>query len=233
MPTYIPWSDRGPPTYLPPAQLADRLVRSWIAETGRTPSRDLAEFLLAQIILETDWSRAMWRFNWGNISAGSSWPGTAWRPSWYTLVPTSSARDRMLHARMLAGQAPNAFRAYSSHDEGARAYVRFLQSANYAPLLSAANTGDPETFAAAVRSTRYCPDCGEGFGRSVQAVRDQIRAAGWLDSLGSPRAPGGSGLATAALVGALAAAAGYGIYRFRQVPRRGSKPQFYYPEPEV
>lgn len=199
--TEYAWSERGDPTYLPPAQLAARLAAAWKAETGSALARNVAELLLAQVLIETDWSRAMWRFNWGNITAGSAWTGDVWRPSWYELTPSSTARDRELNAKMLQGQAPKAFRAYASHDAGARGYVRFLLGKRFAPMLAAAATGSPTAFAAAVRSTRYCPDCTEakGFSRSIANLQDQIRTAGWFNEL--PSSGSKVGDAAGALIG--------------------------------
>lgn len=184
----IPWAERGAATYLPPPQLVAGLAAAWQAEGGASLTRETAELLLAQILIETDWARAMWRFNWGNITAGASWPGAVWLPSWHTLTPTSSERDRDLHAKMLLGKAPRHFRAYNSHEEGSRDYAKLVLSASYAPLLAAAKTGDASVFARAVQ-TRYCPDCeSEQFSQSLVSIRNQIRANGWVAHF--PSVPG-------------------------------------------
>lgn len=222
----IPWAERGAPTKLPPAQWADRLVATWRAETGASPPRELAELLFAQVILETDWSRAMWRFNWGNITAGSSWKGDILRPPWFEEPgPDASKRIRDLHAAMLSGQAPKAFRVYPSHEAGAADYIRILHT-KFAPMLVAAATGDPKEFGAAVRTTGYCPDCGESFERSLQTVQTQIRNAGWFAGLSSdlnepdrPRSGFGGAVPAVALI-ALTGAAAYGAYKARPRQRR-------------
>jgi len=206
----IPWAQRGAATYLPPAQLAEGLVATWKELTGGLPYREVAELLLAQVLIETNWSRSMWRYNWGNITAGSSWTGAIWRPSWYELTPESSARDLDLNAKMLVGKAPKAFRAYSSHQEGAADYVRLLLR-QFRPMVVAAETGDPVAFSEAVRTSSYCPDCGsEKFVRSIRSLQSQIRAGGWLSYL--PSARSGSSwvlpaLGAAVLGGAAAAGA--------------------------
>lgn len=154
----------------------------------------------------------MQRFNWGNVTAGRSWPGDAWRPSWFELTPESSERDQALHELMLQNRAPSSFRAYPSHDAGSRDYIRVVNR-GFAPMVAAANTGDPEVFAAAVRSTRYCPDCGASFGRSMRVLQTQIRHAGWLSSLpSSPSAIESRSklIATVTTAMVVAAASGYG-----------------------
>lgn len=197
----IPWAQRGAATYLPPVQLAEGLVATWKNQTGSLPSREVAELLLAQVFLETDWSRSMWRYNWGNITAGSSWTGAIWRPPWYELTPESDARDRDLNSKMLVGKAPSAFRAYSSHQEGAADYVRILLR-QFKSMVAAAETGNPDIFAEAVRASRYCPDCGTKFDRSIRSMQSQIHAAGWLSHL-----PSGGGSLWGTVLPALVAAA--------------------------
>jgi len=221
--TIIPWSERGSPTRLPPAQLADRLIGAWRAEVGIDPPREIAELLLAQVILETDWSRAMWRFNWGNITAGANWTGDSLRPPWFEEPgPDATAKIKKLHAEMLVGKAPKAFRVYPSHEAGSRDYVRLLHT-KFSPMLVAAATGDPRAFGEAVRKTRYCPDCGDTFERSLRSVQTQIRDAGWFSGLSSgldsshSRSRIGGAVSAVALV-ALAAAAAYGVHK--ALPRR-------------
>lgn len=158
----------------------------------------------------------MWRFNWGNITAGNSWTGPVWRPSWFELTPDSSVRDQDLHEQMLAGKAPSAFRAYLSHQAGARDYVRILNN-RFQAILAAAETGDPALFAEAVRTSRYCPDCGAGFEQSVRAIQAQIQTAGWFSGLPLPSmlvASKRSIFAVAAGAVVLAGAAAWGALAF-------------------
>jgi hypothetical protein len=219
--TIIPWADRGPATSLSLEQLAGYLVQSWTAEFGSPLSRAAAELLAAQILLETDWTRAMWLYNWGNITAGKSWTGDAWRPSWFELTSDSSARNRTLHEQMIAGKAPSLFRAYNSHEEGSRDYLRLL-STQFRGILAAAEAGDLAAFSEAVRTTGYCPDCGAGFERSIRSIRDKLRALGVFDSntWGGVTAPtvGADFLRTVAPIAGvlvLAAAAGYATHKRR------------------
>lgn len=218
----IPWAERGAATYLPPAQLAQWLVSTWQSVTGELPSREVAELLLAQVANETAWSKSMWRFNWGNITAGSVWTGAVWRPSWYELTPSSSAKEQRLHADMLAGKAPNAFRAYLSHAAGSSDYVRMVLS-RFPSIVEAAKTGDPIYFAAAVRTSNYCPDCNVGFAQSIRTLQSQIRAAGWFAHL--PSASGGASttwglLGTALGAAALGGAAGAGAVALLRAAER-------------
>jgi len=189
--TEYAWKDRGAATSLELGELAEVLVRAHELELGARPSLAEAELELAQVLLETNRTRSMWRHNWGNVTAGSSWKGDVWRPSWYELTPESTDRDRTLHGDMLAGKAPSAFRGYDTHEQGARDYLRVL---GRSPAREAARTGDPVRFATAVRSS-YCPDCTEskGFSGAIAKLRDTVRASHVLDSLGleQPRGAGG------------------------------------------
>lgn len=227
MPQYIPWNQRGAATQLPPAQMAQQLERTWAEETGSLPWRELATLLLAQVLLETAWSKSMWRFNWGNISAGSSWQGLAWRPSWYELTDSSSPRDIDLHEKMLVGQAPSAFRGYNSHAEGAADYIRLLRK-RYQGMLDSAKQGDAVAFAKGVRESGYCPDCKDSFVRSIQSLQQQIDAAGWFAHLPSSKdtrllspikVPVSVGAAAVGVV-ALAGAAVFAARKIRRLPRR-------------
>ncbi|HXI60694.1 MAG TPA: hypothetical protein VNO55_31750 [Polyangia bacterium] len=92
--------------------------------------------------------------NAGNITASDKWGGSAWRPPWYTVDASSPAHMLELHAQMLKGKAPSAFRAYGSALEGFQDFARVLR-AQFAPVLTAAATGDAGAFVHALHDTGY------------------------------------------------------------------------------
>ena len=117
--------------------------------------RESAALLLALIWVET--GRGVHCYNWnvGNITASDAWGGGAWRPPWFT--PSADPHLAELHARMLAGQAPSAFRAYDSLPDGFADFVRTLQH-SFPSVLKAAATGDAAAFVAALHDSRYSTD---------------------------------------------------------------------------
>lgn len=166
------------------------LIHGYTAEVGRRPPRELAELMLAQHWLETGRDKSMYHFNWGNLSAGSSWEGDVWRPTWYEVGPDSSARDRRLHELMLEGKVPSAFRAYPSAEAGVRDYIALLRKPRFQPMLRAAATGDVQAFARAIHDTGYCPDCEPvSTSKTLSALRHDIRERGLFADLPSGGAP--------------------------------------------
>jgi hypothetical protein len=112
--------------------------------------RESAALLLALIWVETGRGHVV-NNNVGNITASDAWPGGAWRPPWFSDVSSP------LHARMLAGQAPSAFRAYDSLPEGFADFARVLQH-TFPTVLAAARTGDAAAFVSALHDSRYSTD---------------------------------------------------------------------------
>jgi hypothetical protein len=104
--------------------------------------------LAALVAIETNRGRSVQNGNVGNISAGESFSGPVWRPPWFEVTEASSPRDVALHAAMLAGRAPRAFKAYGSVQEGAKDFARFLLQPAYAPLMRAAASSDVDAFRA-------------------------------------------------------------------------------------
>lgn len=178
-----PWAERGSPTALEAPAAAAVLVDAYKVVHGKPPALELAELELAHAWgLETARSKGMWFFNWGNLSAGGfvsgppgdeaarreriSWSGDVWRPPWYEAPPEGDAESTVsvggnlaaLHAKMLAGKAPSAFRAYGSHAQGAEGYQRLLARPGFAPMLRAGELGDARAYARAVVDTGYCRD---------------------------------------------------------------------------
>src|SRR6185369_17546697 len=82
------------------------------------------------------------------------------------------------------GQAPSAFRAFDTFDQGFDAWLRLLGTPTKAPILAAASSGDANAFAKAIFETKYCPDpeCRDA-GPSYARLRDQIHAASYFDDL--------------------------------------------------
>jgi hypothetical protein len=117
--------------------------------------RESASLLLALIWVET--ARGTGCFNWnvGNITASDAWAGGAWRPPWF--APSTDPHLAELHARMLAGQAPSAFRAYDSLPEGFADFARVLQH-TFPTVLAAARTGDAAAFVSALHDSGYSRD---------------------------------------------------------------------------
>lgn len=214
------WADRGSPTTLSAPAAAAELVEAHRAVEGRTPTLSLAELELAHVWLETNRSQGMWFHNWGNLSAGGfvqtpsgpverlSWQDV-WRPPWYESPPAAS--QAALHDKMLAGQAPSAFRALPNHREGAAGYVRLLARPAFRGMAEAGNRGDPRGYAAAVYGSGYCRDSGcrpEVLGPKLAALVAEFRRDRVFDGLGlvRPRPPASrssSGLGAAVLVALL------------------------------
>lgn len=117
--------------------------------------RESAALLLALIWVET--ARGTGCFNWnvGNITASDAWGGGAWRPPWF--APSADPHMADLHAKMLAGQAPSAFRAYDSLTDGFADFVRVLKH-TFPTVLDAARTGDAASFVSALHDSRYSTD---------------------------------------------------------------------------
>jgi len=210
------WAERGPPTLIAAPAAAGELVEAYQAETGRKPALPLAELNLAHLWLETKATSSMWRFNWGNISAGGfvkgeerlAWKGDIWRPPWFETPPeNASPRTLELHAKMLDGKAPSAFRAYANHSEGARGYVRLLKRPGFAPLLRAGESGNPTAYARAVVSTGYCRDrdCQpDRMGPALAELVARFRRENVFQGLELPRPrSSSSGAAGAVLIGLL------------------------------
>jgi hypothetical protein len=117
--------------------------------------RESAALLLALIWVETGQGVHCFNWNVGNITASDAWGGGAWRPPWF--APSSDPHLSELHTRMLAGQAPSAFRAYDSLPQGFADFVHTLQS-SFPSVLKAAATGDAAAFVAALHDSRYSTD---------------------------------------------------------------------------
>lgn len=135
-------------------QAFSALVRTW----GPDLTRQLARGLLSLIWIETARGGSVKNFNPGNISANpKTYPGLVWLPPWVA-EPTdeTSPRNVSLHAAMLKGQAPSAFRAYNSLDEGFIDFVRQIKR-SFPEVIAGAQTGSPDDFRVAL-SQKYSHD---------------------------------------------------------------------------
>lgn len=157
---------------------------------GALPDRNRAELLLALVWLENANGKAIIQHNWGNLATKPN-GGDYWRPPWFDLaaveaLPDGGKKSRLLdlHQRMLNGAAPEAFRAFASHELGAAAWLRLLQKPGMSGVLAAASSGDAVAFAHAIFSSGYCPDpeCRDA-GPSYDKLRDEIRARNYFGNL--------------------------------------------------
>ena len=140
------------------ASEAQAAVASALRSTfGRDMSRELP-WLMALVWIETARGKSVQNFNVGNISASSSFPGDAWRPPWFDLEGGTAATERnvALHEAMLKGQAPSAFRAYSSLELGTLDFARQLK-ASFPEVVAAAGENDATAFRDAL-AQRYSRD---------------------------------------------------------------------------
>jgi hypothetical protein len=208
------WSERGPPTSLTAPAAAGELVAAYKAVTARPPALALAELNLAHQWLETKATRSMWRFNWGNLSAGGfvdgverlAWKGDIWRPPWFELAADASPEMVALHEKMLAGKAPSAFRAYPGHPEGAQGYVKLLQRPGFAALLRAGQSGNPTAYAQAVVDTGYCRDRNcqpDRMGPALAELVARFRRENVFQGLQLPRPRSSSSAGAVVLIGLL------------------------------
>lgn len=208
----------GEPTPLA-AREAARLLVARERARGRTPTLPAVELKLAQLWFENDHGRAVYQYNWGNISApepgpSSSWKGDIYRPPWFEDKSDQSSmgpwgeggKMAKLHQAMLDGKAPRAFRAYLGHPEGMDGFLSVLEH-RYPLLVAAANAGDAQAYGRAARTSGYCPDCPGTLGNTLESLRAELRASGAFDGLGLSAGAGG---ATSGL-GELALAAGIGF----------------------
>lgn len=157
-------------------------VRALLAQTWADLTATELDYFEALIWVETGGGKSLKQQNFGNLSAGGFYSGsehlnfpTYWRPPWYVdaggLGALTATRDKML-----AGQAPSAFRAYATPTAGMAGYVKLLAAARYAPLRAAAGQDSVESFVDALASTGYSKDYGSKHYATFRAILAQIRA---------------------------------------------------------
>lgn len=146
-------------------QSAKLLIEEFKIEHGRLPTQNEAILFQSQLWLESGSGKSVFQFNVGNITASSRWDGDFWHPPWFDLKEIEALPEGVnkkkylrLHALMLEGKAPKAFRAYENHRAAIKSYARLLKT-TFPSIVSAADSGDVSAFAHAVRDSGYCPDC--------------------------------------------------------------------------
>jgi len=171
------------------------LLLAALRGAGVQPSREQARLLLAQLRFEG--LGACNNHNLGNITANDQKPGDFFRPVWFTIDgnpepgspwATNKARLLELHALMLAGKAPRAFRSYVDFAAGAADYVRELQT-QFPSILAAAATGDAQATANAIKTSGYTPDAPSSLGSTLATIVRDFDARGIFAEL--PLAGGG------------------------------------------
>ncbi len=135
--------------------------------------RDMAALLLAQVALETANGQACDNHNPGNMTTRDTGPRDFFRPAWFTVNADTPQNLQDLHAQMLKGQAPNAFRSYPDFSSGFDDHARELTT-DFRTIPIAARTGDALQVAAAIRSSRYTPGINI---TAVAASLDSLRKA--------------------------------------------------------
>jgi hypothetical protein len=193
-------------------------LRAGIAQSAPTWTSNQVEMFTALALIETAQGKKVIQYNIGNIAAGGYVAGVEklwttaniWRPAWYE--DTASP----LHATMLAGKAPSAFRAYHDKQEGINAFVATLQSKRYDALREAAKAGDVAAFVRELKA--YSPDYGPKHVTSFESL-----TAGRLDigkDTGTPKhlqeTSDGAGVAVVAVVLLIAAIGGAVLMRRRK-----------------
>lgn len=137
------------PRQVTPASSSEAMAavkEAYISVMGHEPelSRELP-LLMALVWLETGRGQSLNNHNVGNISASPNYNGNAWLPPWFEVDDTSSERNIKLHEAMLNHEAPSAFRAYDSLDDGAHDFMVQLNR-TFPEVLEAAADGSPEGF---------------------------------------------------------------------------------------
>jgi len=139
-----------------------------------TPLQKL--WALCLIWVETGRGRSLIQYNVGNLASGGFsggvdvpwWSGSYWRPAWY------DNSGSPLHAKMLAGQAPSAFRAYDDLTAGVRAFVELLSKPKYSPVLAAAAADSPEQFVTQLNACGYSKDYTSAHVPTFRSLRTEL-----------------------------------------------------------
>jgi hypothetical protein len=144
-------------------------LRSW-------PETDAASgpLFLALVFVETAGGARTRNHNPGNVTADDRrYNGEAWRPEWFELKPDASPKIKALHDRMLAGQAPKAFRSYADLKAGFSDLAEQLRR-NFAGVIDAAQNGNARSFVDAL-SERYSRDYGPAHYKTFEALQSKFQ----------------------------------------------------------
>lgn len=123
------------------AEIRAAIARAEQHLSGRTPSSSLVDLATAQACLETGSGRSMFNYNFGGIKGTS--------PSGMTAVSATHEWEGSTRYRTQAR-----FRAYTSMDEGAQDFLSLLHR-RYAPAIAAAERGDVDGYAHALKAGGY------------------------------------------------------------------------------
>ena len=194
---------------------ADETAPLFLEAWGDRPLTQVqAEYLLGLIWNENRKGAAIQNFNWGNLSVSDKSSDNFWRPPWFdsdeiAALPDGARKTNLeeKHELMLNGQAPRAFRAFESHDEGARAWVDALER-RFPDIPRAAATGNATRFANAVADSGYCKAC-RGLAKSYQSLAREVQQHNYFPGLppglnGGTKHGGGFVLIAALAIGGLA-----------------------------
>lgn len=179
------------------------------------------EYAAALVWVETARGKSVIRDNVGNLMAAGfvngrevfSWKNNYWRPSWF------ADESSQLHAKMLKGEAPSAFRAYSDFTAGMSSFVALLNRDRYAPLKVAANSDDPLAYALALSSSGYSRDYNKAHAPTFRSIVAEIRAAFPTEAIGvvpSPTISPSKAPALALALGVAALGVGVVLYASRK-----------------
>lgn len=157
------------------AQMLPYVERFYSETFKRRPTVQAAAWLLTLLSNENRGGAAIQNHNWGNLAAFDTWKGDRWKG------PTTE---------------PEYFRAYPTHEAGARAWWELLNTKTHRRIIDAANANDSRAFFNAVTTPhpetgrQYCYGCGPELFASYRRTHDQILQSGILRSL--PIRSGGS-----------------------------------------
>lgn len=182
------------------------------------PSEQIAVYSMALAWLETARGRSVIQNNPGNLTKTANWTEDYWRPPWYP--EKHDPKYDALHAKMLAGEAPSAFRAYTDQQTGWNDFAREI--ARRKTLLSAMEADDPLAVVRGLRTTGYSQDYTDATANSFRSLVAEFRSRNLFGGLRkvsevvppqpTPQAPaaakksGGSGGLVAFVLGVVVAA---------------------------
>jgi hypothetical protein len=152
---------------------ADGSARGW------GPTETVLHAALAAV--ETRQGQSIQNHSPGNVSAAGFyngkekilWGGDYWRPPWF------ADESNALHAKMLAGQAPSAFRAYATLAGGLRDWSALLMNPDYSSLRQAAQSGDVDRYVQALHESGYSKDYSVAkHGGTFRSIVKSLQAVG-------------------------------------------------------
>ena len=198
------------PRYATPLSEGDSIrlfLQRYLYPFGKLPSRRKAAGLLTLLWHETGKARNIIQHNWGNLAVPATQLGSVdyWEPEWMddaflASLPEGARKERLMNLRLQAehGQAPVAFRAFGSHEEGADAWLALLQRDHLRHILSAASKGPKALWRAVAwpnpnlqgSTLSYCPHCrSKAVKREYEALYDELLAREELKGLEGPSSP--------------------------------------------